>query len=639
VCPGYQQRLQWSTKYEYPQHPRVNAPTDFNQLVSAVSAVIESEYGGETRRRTGRSSSSSLIQAQSNPIVLQNEEVSTLNQTSDAGSRTPNASPSADDQPPWMFPIDENALTILQPTASDPFLPSLNIHEPFYADEIGTADQDNSLTSYSTISNDGLIPRFNALQRSTLERSLVHLPTFLIEHWFKSVCSMWSAFDSQDNPYRRLASGLWTSSKAVYFALQSMSAASLVDHMPHLRAMAISAPRMAAQAISEELGVFSARKGRIGSFPSSLVLSLFCMSSSVCWTNHEEYGHQYLKQARNVLNRVKRKSSSLGDQDLDLFRFFHGCLIYEEVVMSMATNVISDGSSLNEWRTSLPQSASVTPHPWTGVSPDVFGLFGKVLLLCQKSCARRNRDDSMTMKCLEEAMKDIQDAIQVEEILLAIEAPPIEVSADALAEEIARSHLRDATEAYRLCSLLLLYQTFPDLVARRIPSQVAEDGLVPDYAWLSPLALHITNILKRIPHTSSMRCIQPLLCLCAGSGLRFYEDSPSEGFEDSIEDQIHENICQGFSYNSIIPEPVSLEIDQFCQESVVTQNTLQIGHARQFLTMRLNSLEHILPSKPLSIAKQLLRAVWAVFDEEGSTSHKTHWLDIMTNTGLKTHFG
>jgi hypothetical protein len=54
---------------------------------------------------------------------------------------------------------------------------------------------------------------------------------------------------------------------------------------------------------------------------------------------------------------------------------------------------------------------------------------------------------------------------------------------------------------------------------------------------------------------------------------------------------------------------------------------------------RLDQLELSLPPKPIGVAKQLLHAVWSTYDEEIEFTRRTHWLDVMSATGLHSLFG
>ncbi len=60
----------------------------------------------------------------------------------------------------------------------------------------------------------------------------------------------------------------------------------------------------------------------------------------------------------------------------------------------------------------------------------------------------------------------------------------------------------------------------------------------------------------------------------------------------------------------------------------MSENALRISRARHLLMRRLEQLELTLPPKPISVAKRLLRAVWATYDDEISSLDRTHWIDI-----------
>ncbi|KAK6193820.1 hypothetical protein LQW54_012074 [Pestalotiopsis sp. IQ-011] len=77
----------------------------------------------------------------------------------------------------------------------------------------------------------------------------------------------------------------------------------------------------------------------------------------------------------------------------------------------------------------------------------------------------------MTRESLREALAAIDEAQALEEALLAVEPACLQPDDPECAGATRWAHLRDSTEGYRVASLLQLYQTFPDLVARRIPEQ------------------------------------------------------------------------------------------------------------------------------------------------------------------------
>lgn len=593
-CPGYQQRLQWSTKHERSVSVKAPAPDNFHQLVSAASeSIVQSVQSSSTTEKPktqapGGSSSSKtsldtpLISTSTRPPVRTNRRAKVI------APLSPPKSPGQDQCPPpstaLVLPVSaSNSHGIIQQTASDQ--PPLTLWQP-----------------------------------------MVDIPSFLIEHWFNTVCGSWSAFDSHANPYRRLTSILWSTSTPVFHALQAISAASLVEKLPHvIRETARAAPHLATDAIMKELhGFFSASYPP--AFPSGLLLSLFCMSSSMCWMEARHLGLLYVRQARAVLKRLDRWS--LGEQEQELFDFFNGCLIYEEMLRSVVSDEEVDFENMLSWPEPPVQGPIVPaiPHAWTGVSSGVLRLFGKAMALCRRSRNRWRRNHGTSFRVIQDAVKDIEEATLVEEALLAIE----------VTDEGSQSllpHLRDTTEAYRLSSLLQLYETFPDLITRRIPTLADADESEVWHAWVLPLALHITSILERIP-AGSMRCIQPLLCLCAGTGLKFSTRVPLGGGSQSyvLSTNNSDVASNPTTPDSAVDPSLALDIG-------ITEMAIRTSQARRFLMSRLDMLEITLPPKPIGVAKQLLRAVWSTYDGEIGTAQRTHWLDVMSFTGLHSLFG
>jgi len=558
-CPGYQQRLQWSTKHERGSNTAVSSPENFKQLVTATSEVI---------LKTGQSSS----------------------------SRSPTARVTSSSSP---GPQSDGCL-----------------------DDGGTLvpiiKRDESPGAETNIQD---VPEISILQ------PVVDIPSFLIEHWFKSVCGSWSALDSDVNPYRTLTHQLWSTSTLVFYALQAISAASLVERLPAvIRDTARAAPTKATEAIREGLATFFTSKN--AKFPSELLLALFCMSSSMAWLESRDLGLQYLRQARGVLKTLE--TWELSDEEKRLFEFFRGCLIYEEVLRSVASQDEVDLKNMLSWP-EPPETALIkaAPHPWSGVSTDMFRLFGKAVALCRRSRNRWRRNDGASFRFLQGAMKDIEEATSVEEALLAINTE----LTDLVQLPIQDRDLHNTTEAYRLSSLLQLYENFPDLVTKRMPNLADADAATVWNTWITPLALHITTILQGLP-VSSMSRIQPLLCLCSGSGLRFESKAPMTAGRQSCLNAGGGGKPAIATPCSISPEPEAPLLDP-----AVTPHSIKILQARYFLMDRLEQLELSLPPKPIDVAKQLIRAVWSAYDEEIGTPRRTRWLDVMSNTEMYSIFG
>ncbi|KAK4194632.1 fungal-specific transcription factor domain-containing protein [Triangularia verruculosa] len=599
-CPGYQQRLQWSTKHERPTVVNPTGPDNFTQLVTAASASIVKSVSHAANPPSGNAAN----------VVPATPSTAVSRESSSAPrSATLSASP-----PPSSF-------TLSPPPQS----------ETSYTEDATSID--NGTLIPVARKNGALTSASRQPQEPMLYQQVVDIPTFLIEHWFKSVCCSWSAFDSQANPYRRLTSTLWNTSTPVFYALQAISAASLVERLPHvIKDTARAAPRKAAEAIHKELVAFST--GHRPRFPVELLLSLFCMSSSMCWMESRQLGQQYVRQAHNVLKTLD--GQTLDPESQKLLDFFKGCLLYEEALRSVVSEEEIDFTNMLSWSEPADQgpSVSATPHAWTGVSADVFRLFGKAVALCRRSRTRWRHNDGTSYRILQGAMRDIQEATLVEESLLSIDISPVETNLTPDTASNVSTDLYNATQAYRLSSLLQLYVTFPDLVAKRMPDLTDQDGSAVWNTWVSPLALHVTEVLRALP-VGSMRCIQPLLCLCAGSGLRFDKKVPlGRG---------HESFLLSAESTTSTPSSASGMVSErefpFATVPEISENAIKTSQARSFIMARLDQLENSLPPKPIGVAKLLLRAVWTAYDEEIGLTRRTHWLDVMSQPGLHSLFG
>jgi hypothetical protein len=459
---------------------------------------------------------------------------------------------------------------------------------------------------------------------------VVDMPTFLIEHWFKSVCPSWSALDSPSNPYRRLTADLWNSSTTVYFSLQAISAASLVERLPHvMQETARSAPRDAFEAIHGELVAF--RTGCRPNFPAELLLSLFCMSSSLCWTESRQLGQKFVREARKVLKTLDGRTMDCESQEL--LEFFNGCLVYEEMLRSVVSDEEIDFEHMLSWP-EPPTHRPLTPavsHPWTGVSSDVLRLFGKSVALCRRSRTRWRQNGGTSYQILQGAMNDIQEATKVEESLLSVvisQVPDCHLTPQTTDRVQELHHL---TEAYRLCALLQLYQTFPDLTDKRSSTMKNTEGSVVCHSWVSSLALHVTDVLGEV-QSGSLSCIQPLLCLCAGSGLRYDSKVPLGTGQ-------HSYLLNTNPNESAVSTPGVTDPNFHLPNPKTSESAIKISQARHAIMDRLDQLELCLPPKPIGVAKQLMRAVWTAYDEEIHLTRRTHWLDVMSYTGLHSIFG
>lgn len=288
-CPGYQQRLQWSTKHEKAASSyKPIGPIDFEQLASEASKSIVQKGGSSSNSSSSSSSNVKKNEKTTTTTTTKTTKTTTSDQPhgpisdADASAVGPVSVP-ADSPPPASSSTQQSILSPIIPDLSSPTM--VTVFTDCASQDAALAD---IIAHTSELAANDIIPAFDSSDivepqaddiepepepkpqtksglelehqpELTLHQPIVDIPTFLIEHWFKSVCSSWSAFDSHANPYRVLTSALWSTSMPVFYSLQAISAASLVVRLPHvMREVAVTAPRLAAEAIMKELMAFSA---------------------------------------------------------------------------------------------------------------------------------------------------------------------------------------------------------------------------------------------------------------------------------------------------------------------------------------------------------------------------------------------
>lgn len=465
----------------------------------------------------------------------------------------------------------------------------------------------------------------------SVSRGLLDYSTLLVEEWFKNVCPMFSSFDSDVNLHRKLAQESWTRSMAMNSSLQSMAAICLAPQMPFMRRVAALHLNNAICAIEADLQLV--RNSDTLQLQTDLLLALCCVGTTACWVNTNDTVTHYLHEAKTLFRRALQARNGHSPSEVQRLQFFQGCLVY----WNMLVSVVSEDSDDSDLATgivvdTLPSRQEqnlIIPHPWAGASATAQALLGRAIRLCRLFRLRFKRDMSLTALNLQAALQEIRQAQQIEEELLALELPSVDKIMETGDKLSPRSHFYHVAEAYRLASLLQLYQTFPDLVTRRLPGQATDaSGCVPWDKWIVPLCLRLVEVLRQIPVSSGTRCIQPLLYITASTGLRFNQDILAQSREPGPSPTLSNTF-------PLVDEPGSLEtmrslfgIDNTQATASITPLSLDITHARQFILGRLGMLEHSLPPAPIRVAQDLVKVIWEAYDNDMSPSKRTHWIDI-----------
>lgn len=290
-------------------------------------------------------------------------------------------------------------------------------------------------------------------------------------------------------------------------------------------------------------------------------------------------------------------------------------------------------------------STDMVVHPWTGISSLTSQLFSQSMHLC-RAYRRRITNPTGRASSLSAAMQDIGDSAKLEEQLLELEfssVAPTNETGDCRTPWI---HLAKVAEAYQMSALLQLYVTFPDLVSMRLPkeSQNDSDGHVSWDKWVIPLTLRLIEVLDQIPPDSGSRVMQPILYICASTGLRYSSshsvhngprnrdtnaslealDLDTSGFDDLLGYVGQMDATHG----GVGPNP-----------PLTQQLAVDIANGREFIMRRLKVLETNLQPKPIIVAQELVRAIWAAYDAEPPGATAVHWLDVMQKKELRSLFG
>ncbi|PYI11241.1 hypothetical protein BO78DRAFT_446145 [Aspergillus sclerotiicarbonarius CBS 121057] len=654
VCPGYQKELKWSTKHELATsnagcHDR---PSKMRNVKFMTPRSVTDTSGPQLQPTQPDARLTEQQPASSEPVNTPPETYSLENRSSSKAPETIN------DPDPWADLYSQIGLDNLGllPEANQIEIPAdiLNEYENgqalgedgYFHSDGSTPNMENSLQmSMAFITPDvlQLSHYFPELLGDRIESEpeeqvpnhrvsppLIDMPTFLIEYWFKNICSMWSGYDSDNNLNRQLASSTWTHDRSVFHCLQAMSAFHLAEQLPHLSEAARTSWKSAVQAIHSSLSTFT-QKGP-SELPIGLLLSLSGIGTTTCWTDSQQLGVPLLKKMKRVLAYYNQSAMQMSVADRIYLEFFNDSCAYWEILCRIVAD--DDGVVGPSPRLSRPNTPRGThPHPWVGVSRDIFELFSNAILLCKRYCRKMKMSDyqNTTAHSLRDIIRDIDEARALRRILVNIKKPSAAGMFETGDKVTPLNHLVDVAEGYRLAALLHLYQTFKDLEE----DYESENGTLEE-TWIQQLALQLLELVGRIPLESGSRCIQPLLYLSIATGLKNCPPAmpnrsggrPSSASSLGINSNLPPELISG---------PAWLNISG----TQVTKMTLKIGQARRVVMQRVSVLEYSLPAKPITVLKALIKRIWEVWDGEmcSASRKRTHWIEVMEESRLRTIFG
>ncbi|KAL2678770.1 hypothetical protein Neosp_009521 [[Neocosmospora] mangrovei] len=417
------------------------------------------------------------------------------------------------------------------------------------------------------------------------------MPTALVEHWFRYICPTRSTFDSETNYNRRLACNTWSTSEAVFYTLQAMSAAYSMPHLSKdLRAQAVAA-------VDQELARI--RSVQTTMVTVDLVFAVFKLGTSLSGTP-DTGEHSWSDLAHELLTVWGMQISGV---DVLLHAYFCQALTYWEMVLgaigggSIPRRVdrkrrkyedsprremqLFDNGLGSPYPEPLPYNPGLNllgtrPNSWCGISNEVIDLFGQVLALCSTK-VQGNRNTTADALC------DLSLAYEFQAELLAMDFDTLvlmdEVNGyfvETRDDKTPISHLVQTAEAYRQAALLQLHLAFNHLSADTSRAK-----------FLLGLVLGLLQTLEQIPLDSGSRTIHSMLYLSAAAGLRH------------LEHLVSTEVC-------------TLQVE--------------ISRARRLVSTRLE----LLPNHASGGTLQFVKSVWRQYQADRSW---IYWRDVLEQLG------
>lgn len=549
--------------------------------------------------------------------------------------------------------------------------------------DIGTDDIDGHLWSSfndlgqpgtSDVQNDPVLdPSMSIVQAP------VHLSTTLIEYWFRYICPVRSTFDSMVNNNRTLPRDSWASSEALFYTMQVMSAACLVDTMPQLSETLPSLREQATLAITQ--GISQARNLRVARVTADLIFAVLAMGTSSHWVLPGNSGYPWLESARELLSLW---SVGISAADALVHDYFRQALAYWEMLLIVVGRG-SKSSGIEKRRRryhgrlrramfleagdldattydhqtfdSGLKPLGTLPNSWCGISNEVIEVFGQVLALCRSAC-EYNRDKALlTLDTASKALCDIAVANELEKELLSMDFDTIVLleevqgfDVDTQDDNTPVSHLLQTAEAYRKAGLLQLYLTFDDLAVNK--SSGPDGSATMDAVSSEPvdketrarslvdMALQLVATLEKIPVESGSKFIHPILYLSAAVGLRFgrwSEDSHGSEIPEDVNSGPNDPSISQVDWTSIDSTQPTLRLPDSSDSlaSFIPQSILKIAKARRLVWSRLDMIRQASPYKAGDSLLRIVKTIWSEYDKAQPDNSKMSWVKILSQTRLE----
>ena len=437
------------------------------------------------------------------------------------------------------------------------------------------------------------------LESCVLGNQLWTWEPLVIDYFFTELIPIYSLFDSELNPLRRVIERAWCRSEAVYHAVKSVAALCLAASFPELSGTA-TVERAAALACIE--------KAQPSVMREDLLLTYIIVGHTSSWFESRDLGLICYEKGRELLHDWNFEDKFCPDRAFwwDIFDFW-------KMLLAFATDRCKD--SANDVVSAIGPRSVIQcglPHPWTGIAGEAIGLLSSVGSLVYSMRQRLRAVSFPTLAGICQLQNDLDQARTLETALLVHKPADMSTVLDPGDSSTPKEHLQRFDEAYRAVALLQLYRVFPDLLSGRYRVWEEDSLLVPQPSskepsederdsWLTKLALHVIAILESIPFESRTRSVQPFFFIAVATELR---------------------TGKGESRNEM--------------DSGRHSMYAQAARARRFICSRLGAYQEMLPIKKTKMFYDVVQQLWAEVD---SGRQGLYWIDVLSLKDLETIMG
>lgn len=493
---------------------------------------------------------------------------------------------------------------------------------------------------------------------TSLSPTILHVPTVLVEYYFRNVCRECSTYDSSYNPFRSTVAEMQFNSAPINYAIQSLAASKLADDMPLMKITGIEAQGKALDHLKRE----SMAANGLHNVSEEVLCTLLLLGMTTSWHVREDLGVEYLLLARRIIAAKSRVPGLIMRSNLT---FYQNALKYWTMIVSIVSDRAEDSDEYDGDLcgdiSPLPLSTAVQlekimPHPWTGISPAPQQLFGQVLQLIRKTRGESNRRQSsgFSRARIASMFNAITAAERLEAKCWSLRVPAVNEIEDTEDSSTPPIHHVLTAKGYLLAALLHIYMMFPDVLESRIQKEAfySEDSNLvlevdpqdvnmahivsatttwpqrstqdPHSFWLTDLGLRIVECLEGIEVKSGTRVVHPPLLLSVASVLVSvpHEETKLTPQSTNHLDNVH------------ILDPGKTAGPRYGQSK--ENPDVHIQHCRTFIIHRLETMHALMRFHAIDNILKVVKEVWRRAD---TGSKDIFWMDVMHELRCESLFG